>query len=162
MARIFLLAYSIHTLTQVCEKTDENYANKNRIVVLSVNFPPYVSVYKYIYTRVCIYARMYLPALFWIWKCPLASIRKGSPACSFSCLLIYSLWTKLFVFLGSVSCLYLCHQYNLHLEGRVGLINSIFIIKSVKVKVLIIKYKPLIAGWNSKIDCLFINKTSVE
>lgn len=58
MARVFLLAYSMHTLIWVYEKTDENSANKNGIVVSSMNFflniylP--IAIHIHVYTRVCI------------------------------------------------------------------------------------------------------------
>lgn len=58
MPSVFLLAYSIHTLIWVYEKTDENSANKNGIVVPSMNFSLYIylsiAIHIHVYTRVCI------------------------------------------------------------------------------------------------------------
>ena len=62
--RVFLLACGIHTLVWVSDKTDENYANKNRTVVLSVNFSHciYTSIAIYIYT--CVYIHVYICLVF--------------------------------------------------------------------------------------------------
>lgn len=61
VARVFLLACTIRTLIRVYEKTDENYANKNRIVVFSMSFSHFIylsiAIHTYVYIiHVCIYA----------------------------------------------------------------------------------------------------------
>lgn len=66
MARVFLLAYSIHTLIWVYEKTDENSANKNGIAVSSMNFSVsiYLSVAIHIHVYTCVYMHVYICPIF--------------------------------------------------------------------------------------------------
>lgn len=105
MARVFLLAYCVHTLIWVYEETDENSANKNGIVALSMNFPLYIylsiAIHIPVYTRVCICIYIFVRSFLTVKVS--SSIHKKRQL--FSCLLVYSVRAKLFVLLGSVSCL---------------------------------------------------------